>query len=405
MDQKYFSSRIVSGLVMLLSAAFATHPRGAFAQDAQAKPSIDGADSQTTSLERSHVPVLASSSASVDVASLPDAPMPQNQQEPPLPQSGARSFTVQPLPADGSATISGLVQDVSEAAIAGAQVTLTNKNGSQQRVLMSGTGGEFAFTQIPAGSYFVFINVTGLAPFKSGEIVVTAQQSYEMPNILLAVASTTTEVTVRPTEVIAAEQIKAEEKQRVAGVIPNFYTSYIWDAAPLNTKQKFKFAARDTFDPASFVGISLTAGIEQANNSFSGYGQGASGYAKRWAARFADGRTSDFLSHAVFPSLFHQDPRYFYQGSGSAKSRAKHAVISAFVARSDSGHSMPNYSYFLGDMFSGALSNAYYPQKDRGANLVFTNAAIGLAGKAGSNLVIEFLSKRVTTHVPGNGKP
>ena len=321
------------------------------------------------------------------------------------PPAAGQRLTGVSLPSDGASTITGAVQDVSEAAVTGAPVTLISKNGSQQRVLTTGAGGEFSFTQVPAGSYFVLINVNGLAPYKSDEIVVTGQHSYEMPKILLAVASTSTEVTVRPTEVIAAEQVKAEEKQRVLGIVPNFYTSYVWDAAPLNTKQKFKFAARDTFDPASFVGISLSAGIEQANNTYSGYGQGASGYAKRWGARFADGRSSDFLSHAVFPTIFHQDPRYFYQGSGSAKSRAEHAVRSAFIARSDSGHAMPNYSYFLGDMFSGALSNAYYPAKDRGANLVFTNAAIGLLGKAASNLAIEFLSKRVTTNVPGNGKP
>ena len=81
--------------------------------------------------------------------------------------------------------------------------------------------------------------------------------------------------------------------------------AYIWDAAPLTSKQKFSFAARDTFDPISFVGVSITAGIEQANNTYAGYGQGAAGYGKRWAAKFGDGRSSDFLSHAVFPSLFH----------------------------------------------------------------------------------------------------
>lgn len=186
---------------------------------------------------------------------------------------------------------------------------------------------------------------------------------------------------------------------------PNFYTSYIWDAAPLNAKQKYSMAMRETFDPVSFIGTSVTAGIEQATNAFSGYGQGAQGYGKRWGERFADGRTSDLLSHAVFPSLFHQDPRYFYQGSGSTRSRILHAVSYAFIARSDSGQMMPNYSYLLGDMCSGALSNAYYPASDRGAGLVFTNAAIGLAGRAGANIVLEFLSKRLTRNAHGNGKP
>ena len=111
------------------------------------------------------------------------------------------------------------------------------------------------------------------------------------------------------------------------------------------------------------------------------------------------------MSHAVFPSLFHQDPRYFYQGSGTKWSRIKHAVSYSFVARSDSGKIMPNYSYFLGDLSAGALSNLYYPASSRGAGLVFTNAAIGFAGRAGQNLVQEFLFKHLTKNVPGNGKP
>jgi hypothetical protein len=271
--------------------------------------------------------------------------------------------------------------------------------------MMTGPDGGFGFSRISPGSYVITASAKGFQESTSAEFMLTAQQSYEISSIVLPIAGATTEVVVRPTEMIAAEQMKAEEKQRVLGIVPNFYTSYVWDAAPLNTKQKYSMAMRETFDPVSFIGTSVTAGVEQATNAFSGYGQGAEGYGKRWAARFADGRTSDLLSHAVFPSLFHQDPRYFYQGSGSTRSRILHAVSYAFVARSDSGRMMPNYSYLLGDMCSGALSNAYYPASDRGAGLVFTNAAIGLGGRAGANIVLEFLSKRLTRNAHGNGKP
>jgi hypothetical protein len=230
------------------------------------------------------------------------------------------------------------------------------------------------------------------------------QQAYEVPHVLLSVATANIEVTVRPNELIAAEQIRAEEKQRLIGFFPNFYTSYVYDAAPLNTKQKFSLAARGTFDPVAIIGVGLAAGIEQANNAYAGYGQGAAGYSKRFAAKFVDGRSSDFLTHAVFPSLLHQDPRYYYQGSGSIKSRLMHAVSSAFVARNDRGRTVFNSSYLLGDMSAGALSNLYYPKANRGANLVFTNAALGLAGRVGTNLMREFLSKRLTTNVPSDRK-
>jgi hypothetical protein len=258
---------------------------------------------------------------------------------------------------------------------------------------------------LPAASFRLLVNAKGFAAFLSEPFSVALQQSYEVPRISLTIASASTDVLVRPTEVIAAEQIKAEEKQRLIGIFPNFYVSYVHDPAPLTAKQKFSLASHDTFDWTSFIGISIAAGIEQANNSYAGYGKGAAGYGKRWAAQFGDGRTSDFLGHAVFPALFHQDPRYFYQGSGSFKSRLVHALASSVIARSDKGKPMPAYSDFLGDVGSGALSNLYYPHADRGLGLVFTNAAIGIAGKAGSGVLKEFLSKRVTRNVPADAKP
>jgi hypothetical protein len=157
----------------------------------------------------------------------------------------------------------------------------------------------------------VIVNANGFAPFTSAEFVVAVQQVYEVPEISLSVATANMEVTVRPIDLIAAEQIRAEETQRLIGVIPNFYTSNTYDAAPLTWKQKFSLAARGTFDSVVLIGVGIAAGIEQANNSFAGYGQGAAGSSKRYAAKFVDGRSSDFLTHAVFPSLLHQDPRYF----------------------------------------------------------------------------------------------
>jgi hypothetical protein len=289
--------------------------------------------------------------------------------------------------------------------VPGAQVSLTQSDGKILHTLVSGANGEFTFNELSAGSYLVIVKARGFASFTSTEFTLSSQQSYEIPTIALTVGEAVTEVTVRPTDVIAAEQIKAEEKQRLLGIAPNFYVSYVHNAAPMTSKQKFSLAAHDTFDWTSFVGISVAAGIEQANNSYAGYGQGAAGYGKRWAAKFGDGRSSDILSHAVFASLFHQDPRYFYQGTGTKRSRLYHALSSAFVARRDSGGNMPNYSYLLGAMCSGALSNAYYPHADRGASLVFVNAFVGVAGRAGTAVLQEFLAKKVTKNVPDPASP
>jgi hypothetical protein len=304
-----------------------------------------------------------------------------------------------------SASVSGAVLDPSGAAVSGAEVTLTEVGPSQRLSSVTGADGRFDFRDLAPGSYVILVKAKGFQQATSAKFTITAHQSYEAPSVKLSIATATAAVVVQPTEVIAAQQIKAEEKQRVLGVIPDFYTSYIWNAAPLNTKQKYSLALRSTFDPTTFVGVSIGAGIEQARNAFPGYGQGAEGYGKRWGALFANGRSSQILGKAVFPSLLHQDPRYFYQGSGTRWSRIEHALSYSFVARSDSGRLMPNYSYFLGNLSSGALSNLYYPASSRGAGLVFTNAAIGFAGRAGENLIREFLFERLTKHVPGNGKP
>jgi hypothetical protein len=326
---------------------------------------------------------------------LPDAP---------LPHSDPQNSVQQTPPAEGSASVAGTVLDVSGATVSGADVSLMHGDGTQLLTMVSEANGEFNFTKIPAGSYLVSVNAKGFAPFTSAEFAVAVQQAYEVPDVSLSIAAANMEVTVLPTELIAAGQLRVEEKQRLVGVIPNFYTSYMYDAAPLTWKQKFSLAARNGVDPVAFIGIALGAGIEQAMNTYPGYGQGAAGYGKRYAARFADGRSSDFLTHAVFPSLLHQDPRYYYQGSGSFKSRLMHALSSPFVTRSDSGRTVPNASFLLGDICSGALSNLYYPKADRGANLAFTNAAVGLAGRLGTNLIREFLSKVLTRSVPENGK-
>ena len=153
------------------------------------------------------------------------------------------------------------------------------------------------------------------------------------------------------------------------------------------------------------IGVGVGAGIEQAFNNFAGYGQGAAGYGKRYAALFGNSLTNEFLSHAVFPSLLHQEPRYLYQGSGSKKSRLIHAMSFAVLTRSDTGDVTLNYSYLLGDLGSGALSNLYYPHADRGAGLVFKNAAIGIGGRAAGAIFGSSFSKRLTTNVPANAKP
>jgi len=319
--------------------------------------------------------------------------------------SGEQGTSARSLNADISGSIRGTVLDERGDGIPGARIILRDVITLEQYNLTSGGNGEFTFAEIPSGTYSLTVDAEGFAPYTSSQFTLLAQQTYEVPNVQLSLAIQKAEVTVRPPEVMARMQIRAEEKQRLLGFLPEFHTSYVWDAAPLGTKQKFSLATREFFDPVSLIEVGTTAGVEQANNSFRGYGQGAAGYGKRFAAGLGDDLVSSYLSEAVFPSIFHQDSRYFYQGSGSAKSRLWHALSWAAIARSDSGHPMPNYSFLLGDLTAGAVSNLYYPRANRGAGLVLTNFAIGVAFQAGKDMLREFLFKRLTKNIPGDGKP
>ncbi len=309
------------------------------------------------------------------------------------------------LPSDGSqetATVSGVVMDASGATVAGAQVSLVLSDDPQLQpvqAMSSGLRGEFTFANVAVGSYRVRVDAPGFGTFVSKEFPLAAQQAYVVPEISMSLVAMS-EVTVRPMSVIAAEQIKAQEKQRLFGVVPNFYVSYVPDAAPMTSKQKLGLAARDTFDWMSFISISVDASIEQAGNAHASFGQGASGYTKRWAALWADNISDDLLSHYLFASALHQDPRYFYQGTGSTKSRLLHALSSAFIARGDNGKLMPNYAYLLGDVSSAGISNIYYPRSDRTVSWFLINTALGIAGRAGQAVTEEFIGKRMTRNVP-----
>lgn len=305
---------------------------------------------------------------------------------------------------NGAANISGAVADQGGAAVVGAHIVVLDENGRTLSETHSDAAGKFSVQGLGVGSTIqVAVSAPGFASWVSQSIAFTETHlSADLP-VTLALSVESTEINVSA-NAIAAEQVKAAEKQRVLGVIPNFYTSYIYDAVPLSTKQKYSLALRATFDPISFVITGIVAGAEQANNSYKGYGQGAAGYGKRYAAAYGDGLFSDIFSHAVYPSLFHQDPRYFYQGSGTFKSRFVHAISYGFVLRSDSGSTVPNYSYLAGDLTAGAISNLYYPHADRGAGLVFSGAAIGIAGHAGEGLIREFVLSYFTTNKAGKGK-
>ncbi len=243
-----------------------------------------------------------------------------------------------------------------------------------------------------------FVTRTYAGTLRSGEI-------FTVPQTTLAIATSATEVRVMPRRVeIAEDEIKVEEKQRVLGVIPNFYVTYVPNAVPLSSKQKFELAWKTTVDPVSFGITGAIAGVQQAQNDFSGYGQGAQGFAKRYGASYADFVSSTFIGSAILPSIFKQDPRYFYKGTGTKRSRVLYALASAVICKGDNGHWQANYSGILGSLAAGGISNLYYPAKNRdGAELTFENTLIGIGATAAANLLQEFVIRKLTPNGSSRG--
>ena len=229
-----------------------------------------------------------------------------------------------------------------------------------------------------------------------------ATEGYVAPAIRLELAPVVTDVSVRlTTEEIAEEQIKVQEQQRLLAVIPNFYTSYVADAAPMSTKQKFALAWKAAIDPTSFLIAGIIAGGQQANNSMPGYGQGAAGYANRFGAAYGDFFIGTYVSSAILPSILKQDPRYFYKGTGTIKSRILYALAMSVMTKGDNGHWQPDYSGILGSLASGGISNLYYPEGSRhGFSTTLNNTLIGIATGAGVNILQEFVFPKVTPKKP-----
>jgi hypothetical protein len=302
-------------------------------------------------------------------------------------------------------SITGTIVDRDGAWITGATITLTHEGRPPLQATANGEG-RFTLPTVPAGTYTITITAKG---FVTAHITGSLQpgQTLETPNIILPYAATSIDVQVTASQQeIAQAQIEAEEKQRVLGIIPNFYVVYDPNPVPLAPRQKYQLAFRSLIDPFTFIGTGIGAGIEQASNTFSSYGRGPAGYGKRYAANYGNGLTNTLIGGAILPVLFKQDPRYYYKGTGTVRQRTLYAIKFAVYCKGDNGNWQINYSGILGSAAAGGLSNLYYPKADRtGWGLTAENAALDIAGSAVSNILQEFVVRRFTPHLPKKPPP
>jgi hypothetical protein len=311
---------------------------------------------------------------------------------------GGAAFAQQiDAPTPQRSSMHGTVTDVQDSVVPGASVTVTNTLSQAERTVTSNETGWWEIKDLdPSVPYTVTIRAQGFADWTSPSLTPRPGEAIELDDVKLKISVVETTVVAMTTEQLARQQVTALEQQRVLGIIPNFFVSYDKHPVPLSTKLKYELSFKAATDVVSIAGDFVLAGINQAADAKPSYQMGAKGYAQRFGASYAQSFSNVMLGGAVYPSLFHQDPRYFYQGEGSGKSRALHAISSPFICKGDNGHLQFNISSIGGDLTSGALTNAYFPPGDRGPGLVFTSALINTGGRVANALVQEFILAKYT---------
>jgi Carboxypeptidase regulatory-like domain len=306
----------------------------------------------------------------------------------------AQSFTAA---GTKTGTILGTVVDTTDDPISAANVILQGPAGDRLTAVTKDDGG-FAFDQAPAGvAYQITVTAEGFADWNSS-IMVEPGENKTLPEIKLRILAVQRAVTVSySSKDVAVQQLKAEEQQRILSFIPNTYVVYEPHPEPLTTKMKFHMAYKSLSNPFFFARTAAWAGVAQARDNPSEWHQGAEGYGKRLGAGFADAVTGSLISNAILPSLLHQDPRYFYQGTGTKKSRAFHAMSAPFVCKGDNGAWQPNYSQWGGSLVGYSISTAYYPGSTRTASHVFQTFGIDMGLHVVGSLAQEFILGKFTS--------
>lgn len=309
------------------------------------------------------------------------------------PMRAQQSSTPAPQPGD----VSGTVTDAQNDIVSGATIVLNGPASAASRTVNANDNGASDFDGVaPGGPYRIRVSAPGFADWNSPEFTIRSSQFLLLGDICLVLEGGTTSVTVHASpEQIATEQVRTEEKQRVLGIVPNFYVVYDPNAAPLSSKLKFSLALKVSTDPVTFLGAGLVAGTDQAADT-PNFPEGAKGYGERFGANYANGLTDIMIGGAILPSLLHQDPRYFYQGTGTKKSRLLHAISTPLICKGDNGNWQPNVSALGGYLASGAIANTYYPDTNRGPGLVFGTTAIDIGADMANGLLQEFVLRKIT---------
>jgi hypothetical protein len=297
-------------------------------------------------------------------------------------------------------TLQGVVKDSSGSAVEGAIVTLGTASSTGERTAITDEGGSFGFSALQPGNYKITIAADGFAIWTAADVAAGSSGQPLLSAVLqVAAASSSVNVTLTQRE-LAASQLKDQEKQRLLGVFPDFFVSYAPNPAPMTAAQKFQLGWKTITDPVAFIDAGVGAGFEQWHNKYPEFGRGMEGYGKRFGAQYADYVSGMMVGHVVMQSIFRQDPRYFYKGTGSVRSRALYAIGTAFVRKGDNGRWQPAYSDVLGGIAASEISTLYYPASSRRGRRMIDDVMLGFGGRAVHNLLHEFVLRKITVNPP-----
>jgi hypothetical protein len=301
----------------------------------------------------------------------------------------------------GAGSVSGAVVDRDGEFLPGAEVRLTVLGSGTVLTTTCDDEGHFHFNDVPAGKVKIQASAEDFQPVETTGIAVPGE-TLEVPVITLSTAAAQFSVNAMTQAELAKVEVKQEEHQRLLGILPNFGIAYDWHAPPLTPRQKFELATRATIDPTTFGANAAIVGTERLLGGYPEFGPGAAGFWHLYGVSLADVAIGNELGGAILPTIFHQDPRYFWKGSGTFVSRLGYALSRAVICRGDNGKNQFSYSGVFGDLGAGALSNIYYPSQDRhGALLTFENGLLDIGSDAVGNVVQEFIFKWIT---PGSRK-
>jgi hypothetical protein len=161
---------------------------------------------------------------------------------------------------------------------------------------------------------------------------------------------------------------------------------------PLSRSGKFGLFREDLLRWETHASLATDAALSLATNDRTFLGRGGYGYLRRYGFNVVDEANFVFFGAFLFPTLFHEDPRYIPKDQGTLMSRTAYALSRVVLTRNDAGNSEFNKSLVLATIVSTAIASAYYSPAGgtTGARVIFANVGINLASDAGFNLFKEY---------------